>query len=298
MKVEELIRQSPIFINKYVSYEPLNGGLSNQTYKLQSEGKQYVLRYFGKQTDFLHLTRASEVEAMRVMSRIAGSPRVMYSDPSGEFVIMEFIEGRQVTGEDLLDSQMCRRIVDRMKQIHDSTESDLASARPCSPYHLVDSYLKGADQLQVKQPDGLKPLLDTMERISHSRSSDRKYANRFCHNDYYTYNLIWSSHNQELHVVDWELCGTGDIFFDLAAIPFTNRFTPLQEKQWLQWYFGYYEEEQYTILQDMKFMNMLRECSWGLLHSGLAQENANHGFDYYKHAEHVIERLQHGFNYF
>lgn len=88
----------------------------------------------------------------------------------------------------------------------------------------------------------------------------------------------------------------GDIFFDLAAIPFSNRFTEQQEMNWLQSYFGYYEEEQYAILQDMKYMNMLREYSWGLLYSGLAKGQLNHNFDYYAHARHVIERLQQGFN--
>ena len=40
----------------------------------------------------------------------------------------------------------------------------------------------------------------------------------------------------------------------------------------------------------------MRECSWGLLHSGLAQQSVNHSFDYYRHAEHVIQRLQQGLN--
>lgn len=90
-------------------------------------------------------------------------------------------------------------------------------------------------------------------------------------------------------IVCRRLGGVGDIFFDLAAIPFSNRFTEQQEKNWLQSYFGYYEEEQYAILQDMKYMNMLRECSWGLLYSGLAKGQLNHNFDYYAYAKHVIE---------
>ncbi|MDQ0061510.1 hypothetical protein [Paenibacillus harenae] len=66
----------------------------------------------------------------------------------------------------------------------------------------------------------------------------------------------------------------------------------------MQSYFGYYEEEQYAIFQDMKYMNMLRECSWGLLHSVLAKKQVNNSLDYYKHAKHLIERLQQGFNQF
>lgn len=297
MEIEQLLRQLSIFDNKEVLHEPLNGGFANQTYKLTCEGKCYVLRHFGQQTDYLHLPRASEIDATRAMNPKVNSQNVLYFDPSEEYVLLEYINGRQVASEDLLDSRMCRLILSHLKKIHDHEDPILLKTRQCSPYHLVESYLKGADQLNVKRPEGMSLLLQKMNDIANSRRSDTRYTNKFCHNDYYTFNLIWSSQNQTLHVIDWELCGAGDVFFDLATIPFTNGFTPMQEKQWLTMYFGDYEEEQYAILQDMKFMNMMRECSWGLLHSGLVQQSVNHSFDYYKHAERVIDRLQRGINY-
>ena len=68
MQVQEIIDQIPLFRNQTVSYEPLNGGLSNQTYKLVCGGTAYVLRIYGKQTEYLKLTRSSEVDVMRSMS--------------------------------------------------------------------------------------------------------------------------------------------------------------------------------------------------------------------------------------
>jgi thiamine kinase-like enzyme len=277
-------------------YEQLNGGLSNQTYKLTCEGKRYVLRVFGQQTNYLHFTRESEIEVMRSFQKIIHSPSVLYVDPNKTYMLLEYIEGRSLTGEDLRDAPLNQLILDRLKSIHDSVDTSAVASRPCTPYQLVERYLRGAEQLQVKLPEGLAQVLNKMEQIAYRRSLDKTYSQRFCHNDYYPFNLIWSPSSKELYVVDWELCGVGDIFFDLAAIPFSNRFTEQQEKEWLQSYFGYYEEEQYAILQDMKYMNMLRECSWGLLHNGLAKGQLNHNFDYYAHAKHVIERLQQGFN--
>ncbi|MCA0755080.1 phosphotransferase [Paenibacillus sp. N4] len=298
MNLEEQVRMIPSFLNKTVKFEQLNGGLSNETYKLTCEGKCYVLRVFGQQTDYLNFSRNSEIEVMQSFHKVIHSPSVLYVDPNKTYVLLEYIEGKSLTGEDLRDAALIKRIIERLKNIHDSVDISAEASRPCTPYQLVESYLRGAEKLQVKQPEGLTQVLIQMEQINYRRSLDKKYNQRFCHNDYYLCNLLWSPPRKELYVLDWELCGVGDIFFDLAAIPFTNRFTVQQEKNWLQLYFGYYEEEQYAILQDMKYMNMLRECSWGLLHSGLAMKQVNNSFDYYKHAKHVIERLLQGFNQF
>lgn len=297
MNIEEIINQIPLFTEKEVIHEPLNGGLSNQTYKLTCDETSYVLRIFGDQLEFLPLTRGSEINVAQTLNMKAYCPAVLYADPFEKYVLLEYIEGRQVTGEDLVHPSIYQQIITQMKNIHDSEEVTQSVPRRCSPYQLVDSYLRGADQLHVKQPEGLAPLLNNMEKIAYRRSCDKTYTHKFCHNDYYLFNLIWSPQSQKLNVVDWELCGMGDAFFDLASIPFTNGFTQEQEILWLKSYFGFYEEEQYVILQDMKYMNMLRECAWGLLHSGLNQDSVNHNFEYYRHVEHVIARLQQGFNY-
>lgn len=294
MQVQEIIDQIPLFRNQAVSYEPLNGGLSNQTYKLVCGGNVYVLRIYGKQTEYLKLTRSSEVDVMRSMSDARVAPIVLYTHDSERYVLIEYVEGRQISGEDLLLPERQQLIINHMKAVH---AADVIG-RDCSPYHLIESYLRGADLLKVRRPEGLSALLNRMEGISYNRSNDKTYNHRFCHNDFYTFNLILSEDGKKLSIVDWELSGTGDVFFDLAAIPFTNRFTADQEKAWLTLYFSEFEEEQYHILQDMKFINMLRECAWGLLHSGLDQEKVNHEFDYYKHVEHTIDRLQQGFNYY
>ena len=82
MQVQEIIEQIPLFRNQAVSYEPLNGGLSNQTYKLDCEGTVYVLRIYGKQTEYLKLTRSSEVDVMRSMSNAKVAPLVLYTHDS------------------------------------------------------------------------------------------------------------------------------------------------------------------------------------------------------------------------
>ena len=69
-----------------------------------------------------------------------------------KIVLIEYIEGRQVSGEDLLLPERQQLIINHMKAVH---AADVIG-RDCSPYHLIESYLRGADHLKGKAPGGFK----------------------------------------------------------------------------------------------------------------------------------------------
>lgn len=163
-----------------------------------------MLRVFGQQTDYLNFTRESVIEVMRYFQKVIHSPSVLYVDPNKTYVLLEYIEGKSLTGEDLRDATLNQRIIDRLKSIHDSVEISAEASRTCTPYQLVESYLCGAERLQVKLPEGLAQVLNKMEQIAYRRSLDKTYSQRICHNDYFLCNLIWSPPCKELYVVDWE----------------------------------------------------------------------------------------------
>ncbi|MBD2868605.1 phosphotransferase [Paenibacillus arenilitoris] len=288
MSIEAIIHEIPQLSQDFVSIERLSGGLCNETYKVRTKHDAYVLRVNGKQNEYLNLTRRSEVEVMKKASRIGMSPSVIAGDQPERYVVTAFVEGRMPVQEDLRDPAIRVKIMERLKQIHRME----GNGRQCSPYQLIDGYLRGAERLRVKHPAGLGRFLRLAEEIAHRRGGDKAYNGRFCHNDSFLCNMIYTG--SDLQVIDWELSGRGDVFFDLAIIPFSSRFAEAEEKAWLKLYFGHYEDEQYAILQDMKMMNMLREVAWGLLYSGLNKASGAHDFDYYTHAEYALERLEQG----
>ncbi|MDQ6423461.1 hypothetical protein RB620_29005 [Paenibacillus sp. LHD-117] len=80
----------------------------------------------------------------------------------------------------------------------------------------------------------------------------------------------------------------------MALIPFTNQFSETDEREWLKLYFGSIEEEAYRLLQEMKFVAMVREVAWGMFYSGLTKGEIHHDFDYYKFAESCVQRIEQG----
>lgn len=288
MKVEEIIRQVPELSNEFLSLENLNGGLCNQTYKVQTKQSTYVLRINSRQNEYLNLTRRSEVEVMKKANSEGLAPKVIHSYNPEQFIVTEFLEGRMLEKNDLKSDNIKGMIMDRLKRIHRIE----GKSRTCTPYDLIHGYLKGADQFQVKHPDGLNRILHRVEKIAQKRNNDKEYNNKFCHNDSFLCNMIYTG--QQLQIIDWELSGVGDIFFELTLIPFTNQFSETDEREWLKLYFGYFDEEMFHIFQDMKFVSMVREVAWGMFYSGLTKGESHNDFDYYNFAEYCIQRIENG----
>lgn len=272
-----------------ITYEPLNGGLSNVTYKVKVDDKFYVLRINNKQNEYLGLSREEEQNAIIEASKLGIAPDVFYTGNRKDFLITGFIEGRSIETEKMHNPDLIKKVTETLLKVH----SLKGLERKCSPFDLIRKYLSGAKDLKVVFPDRLYKNLERMEKIELERSKDKENINKYCHNDYHTqYNMILNE--EKLMVIDWELSGIGDVFFDLATISSDNRFNVEEDKILLENYFGAFHKEQLTTLNDMKFICMLREIAWALMHEGMNIERVNFNMNYYEFANYVLDRLDRG----
>lgn len=83
------------------------------------------------------------------------------------------------------------------------------------------------------------------------------------------------------------LCGDGDV-----------RIEPLAGGLVLEAYFGKGQvgEEHLAVLQDLKYVNVVREAAWAYFYSGLGIQFETHAFDYAGHAARTVEKLIAGEN--
>lgn len=289
-RIEEVLPGVKMWQNSVkICYEPLNGGFANNTYKVEVDGKFYVLRINSKQSDFLGLDRLLENQATYKAYTMGIAPKVFLEDSTSDYLITEFTSGHGLSEQEMHDPLILERIIGILKKINSITGID----RKCSLFNLIENYIKGAVKLNVKLPIGLPGFLERVEQIREYRSKDKENNFKFCHNDYFPFNMLYDG--QDLKVIDWELCGYGDVFFELATLSFFNKFSKEKEKFILKTYFGYSDDEQLRILHDMKFVCMVREVAWALLYAGMNLETVNHNMDYYGHAVYVTERLEQGF---
>ena len=272
-----------------ITYEPLNGGLTNVTYKVKVNNKFYVLRINGKQNEFLGLSRETEQDVIIKASKLDIAPSVFPTTNKKDYLITEFIEGKALKVEEVSNTDLIKKITSTLLKIH----SIKGIKRKCSPFNLIRRYLKAAQELKVIFPDNLHKHLKRMEEIELLRSKDTENINKYCHNDYHTgYNMLLN--NNKLTIIDWELSGIGDIFFDLATISSDNKFSIKEDIILLESYFGIFNKEHLNTLNDMKFICMLREIAWALMHEGMNIKRINHNMNYYEFANYILARLDQG----
>jgi thiamine kinase-like enzyme len=286
--IESILPEIAVWQGKTVTYEPLNGGLVNTTYKVFADGMPYALRINGGQNDFLLLSREEEVKAIRKAHALGIGAEVI--EGNAEYLVTEFLPGRMVPWENARDPEVIVKVAGVLRKAHTMTGID----RACSPFHLIGRYIDGTRRLGVALPDGLDDALREMEAIETRASRHAAYTDQYCHNDVYVINMI-ESDSGELRLIDWELSGVGSVFFDLATLSSINKYDGEQDRLLLESYFDRHEDEFTELLRDMKVMNMLREISWALLHHAMEATSVNHNHDYYKSAVYFLNRLKDGF---
>lgn len=275
--------------NASIPYELLNGGFVNSTYKIQVNDKYYVLRINGNQNDYLGLSREEENNVIHLAADMGIAPKLLTATP--EYLITEFIESNFLSRDDICQPSIIRNTMDILKKVH----SIRGINRTFTPFDLLNKHLEGMKTLHLPFPKELNDLLPEVNAIKKRYDNGAVYRKAYCHNDFYPFNILNS--NGRLYVIDWELSGEGDIFFDLATISFHEAFSNELDEYMLRYYFGQIENEYYTALRDMKYMNMLREATWGLLHSGMEEATVNHDLNYYEHGINTLKRLHEGFLY-
>lgn len=272
--------------------DALDGGYSNETFRVARGTAEAVLRLNGHQNDALGLSRSAEVEALRAAAALGIAPGVIAA--ADDFLMTTFVPGDLLTPTLARSTHYIAELGTTLAKVH---QIDAVVGRSCDPFWLVRTYLDGARRLGVPMPDGLDEVLEQVDAIE-QRAAARDDPPVFCHNDFYEFNLI-ATGDGRLIVIDWELSGLGNRYFDLATPSFHMAFSPQQDRMLLEAYCGTATDEQVAALHDMKYLNMVREVAWGLLHAGLdaaAPEavHANHCLDYTATAMWFYDRLRAG----
>jgi thiamine kinase-like enzyme len=236
ISVQEIIDIEKLFNKaKNIKHELISQS-SNSIYKINADGINYILRIDGEQKDYLGLDRTLEVSAMKQAADIGLSPAI-YSSDDERYIVMEYISGGYINREQMLEREYIIKMVDAMKKAHQITGIE----RECSPFYMLERYIAGIKSFNVTIPDGFVDLLKNLPAIEKRYSQNQTYATKYCHNDFFTFNMI--TQNDRIVVIDWELSGMSSIFFDLSTLSFSAMYNEERDRFMLESYFGNYENE-------------------------------------------------------
>lgn len=258
---------------------PLEGGITNQNYRVDLPGESFVLRIGGTGTHLLGIDRERESICTAIAAQAGVGAEVVYFLAEEQALVTRFIEGTAITPETAAQPETLRRIVEAMQRYH------LCPAFPgvFSPFETVRSYYRLALERGVSFPDTLPRVFTAMASIEEALgSAQQQYP---CHNDLLASNFI--DDGRSIRIVDWEYAGMGDRFFDLGNFAVNQSLGEAACNLLLTYYFGEARPADIAHLHLMRLASDLRESFWGFLQMGISELD----FDYKAYAHHHLNRF-------
>lgn len=280
MEPDELIQLIPELREKALAVTPLGGGLTNRNFRLDGDGKSFVLRVPGRNTGLLGIDRACEAACSRAAAALGVGPEVIAFLPEQGALVRRFAPGRALAVEDVQQPAVLSRVVDVLRRYHNGPPG----AGSFSPFAAVRQYHALARERQMAFPESLERALERLDRIQQALRSETPPCP--CHNDLLPANFI--DDGQAVRIIDWEYGGMGDRFFDLGNLAVNGEFNGEHERALLALYFGKARPGDLRRLRLMRLASDLREAMWGFLQSALSTLNEDFSGYGRKHLERFL----------
>src|SRR5437867_6757878 len=101
-----------------VTISPLSGGLTNENYLVESEGKRYVMRLPGQLTDLLSIDRENEIYNTKAAASTGIAPKVLEHLAGTDVMVLEFIPGPTMSARSLQSREMTPRMAQSFHRLH------------------------------------------------------------------------------------------------------------------------------------------------------------------------------------
>ena len=277
MDVERIAAR--VWPGRRVEIEPLGGGITNRNFRVEADGRSYVLRIGGKDTEVLGIDRRAEFRAASVAASLGVGPEVVaFVEPEG-YLVTRFIEGTPAPPEEIRRTEVLDEEAGLLRRVH---EGPVVPARFDS-FRVVEAYRASAIAYGVDVPAAYDEAKGIADRIEAGLGPQPTVP---CHNDLLNANFIRSPDG--IRIVDWEYAGMGDRFFDLANFAVNHELDDPGESALLTAYFGEVRPRDAKHLGLLRFMSDFREAMWGVLQQGISELD----FDFADYAARHFERLR------
>jgi len=268
-----------------VDPQPLTGGITNQNFAVEDRGRRYVVRV-GSDILVHGVVRANELAASRAAHAAGLSPGVVHAEPG--ILVLDFIEGRTFTPDDIRKPANLERLVDIVRRCHRDIPQHLRGpAAMFWVFHVVRDY---AHTLREANSRHVLLLPDLLARAARLEAAVGPIEVVFGHNDLLAANFI--DDGQRLWLVDWEYAGFNSPLFDLGGLASNSEFSPEQAEQALSLYFDKPVDDQLRLrAAAMTAASLLRETMWSMV----SEIHSTVDFDYTAYTAENLRRFEAAF---
>ncbi len=263
LTIDKAIAKVPFLADsKNIKKIPLSGGITNLNFKIEADGRSYVIRLTGADTELLGIKRDVEYQANKVAGELGIAQDVLYFiEPEG-YLVTRFINGKHIAPKEIIQPDYLAQVVKKLRLFHRRAPKLNSEF---NVFKRVEMLAKVSKQKGAKFPKDWDWIMQTMNEARKALEKN-PYTPTPCHND--LLNLNWLEEEVpgeigELRLLDWEYAGMGDIFFDLANFSHHHRLNEEQTRFFLNEYFSEVTAKHYARLRLMWPMSELHEAMWG-----------------------------------
>jgi thiamine kinase-like enzyme len=267
---------------------PLTGGITNHNFVVEDHGQRYVVRV-GTDIPVHGVVRANELAASRAAHAAGISPRVVYAEPG--VMVIDYIEGRTFTPEDVRSPANLPRLVELVRRCHRDVPQYLRGpAAMFWVFHVVRDYahtLREGDSVHVPRLDGLLNDAALLERAVGPIDVV------FGHNDLLAANIL--DDGKRLWLLDFDYAGYNSPLFDLGGLASNSELPPDQANAILEHYFGCAPSDELKFrAAAMLAASLLREAMWSMV----SEIHSKVNFDYATYTSDNLRRYGAALNAF
>src|SRR5690606_16299991 len=117
--IDKAIAKVPFLAeSKNLKKIPLSGGITNLNFKIEADGRAYVIRLAGEGTDQLGIKRDVEHVANKAAGELGIAPEVVFFiEPEG-YIVTRFVNGKRILPEEIVKPDYLSRVVKKIRLFH------------------------------------------------------------------------------------------------------------------------------------------------------------------------------------
>lgn len=265
------------------------GGMSNKNFRVNFEGKSYVLRVPGNGSEGM-VERAVEEYNAKQSCKLGVNPEIRYFNASTGIKLADFIENAETLNAATIQRyDNMRKIAHIYKTVH---ESHIRLKNEFNIFREIEKYDDLMAKAGVEMYDGWQPVRSrvmALEEYLNVLGVDLKP----CHNDALYENFIKAT-DGTIYLIDWEYSGMNDPMADFAALFIEAGFEPENEDYILDQYFNGNIPDNarekilcYQILWDYLW------AQWTLIKESKGDDFGSYGADRFNRAIRNLSKINH-----
>ena len=253
--IEDVVARVDRWHGLDVSVSTLSGGLTNANFLVTTEtDEKFVVRIPGADTELLAIDRSNERFNAEAAATTGVSPHVVDYLSDLNVMVLEFIEGRTMSGEALRSHEQVGRISTSLRRLHGGPRF----LHDFDMFRIVEFYLQIAARHEVRIPEGYREHMGTVGQVERALGVNT-VASVPCHNDLLAENYI--DDGRQLWIVDFEYSGNGDPCFELGDTAQECAFDDELRAVLCEAYFGRSDPIQ---LARMELFALMSDMGWTL----------------------------------